>query len=253
MPYVCDRCHRTVERLISLADAERTADATLFAESQRPQYDYLCITCVREVLQISDEDLIREERRLADDTEFLLNLTKGRLAQVLVETLFLQFGYEVYPFGYESYFTNIIKHMRKGTANVPARKVRASPDLFVYDREINDGFFLEVKATSTRDESSYWVSQFTLDTYRDHWPEAILVVYCIATGNLYCKQIAEIYQQPLPIEKSSSSGWQNYVLNLPRDFHSLPDIFRLVDRQHYDAYLLKLMKVIQAFAPHSSA
>ncbi len=252
MTYVCSRCNQAVDKLVALGDVETTAWLTETTNTQWTEYDYVCVTCARQLLGITDEDLIREARRLANDTDFHLNLTKGRLAQVLIEMVFVEFGYEVYPFGYESYLTNIIMHMKRGTANIPVRKVRATPDLFVYDREANDGFLIEVKATSTWDETRYWLSKLTFDTYQAHWPEAVLVVYCIPTGNIYCQQISQINQQDLLVEKSPTSGWPNYVLNLPRDFQTLPDRFRLIDHVKYEDFKLRLIEIFVSFGSHNS-
>lgn len=179
-------------------------------------------------------------------------MAKGRLAQVIIETIFHEFGYEVYPFGYESYFTNIVKHMRKGNANISTRKVRATPDLFVYDREANDGFIPEIKASSTWDETRYWLSKLTFDTYQTYWPEAILVVYCIPTGNIYCQQISQINQQELLVEQSPTSGWSNYVLNLHKNFQTLPDRFRLIDHAKYENFKPRLMEILVSFGSHNS-
>lgn len=247
MAYVCNRCGQTVDKIIALGDAEETAWITDTINVPAPQYEYVCITCAREILNITEEDLIREERRPANDTEFNLRLVKGQLAQVLMEIIFLEFGYEVYPFGYESYLTNIIRHMRKGTANIPARKVRATPDLFVYDREANDGFFIEVKATSTRDETHYCILKSTFDIYRAHWPEAFIVVYCIPSGNIYCRQISQISLELLPEEQSPYTEWINYVLNLERDFQTLPEQFRLVEPIRYEAFIPRLKDILASF------
>ena len=252
MTYFCSRCENTVDKLVALGDAEESAWVTEVINVPAPQYQYICVTCAREILDITDQDLIREERRLADDTEFHLRLVKGQIAQVLVELIFLEFGYEVYPFGYESYLTNIIRHMRKGTANVPTRKVRATPDLFVYDREENDGYFLEVKATSTRNEEHYWMSKLTLDIYQQHWPGAFVVVYCIPTGNIYCKQVSEIDSKTLLQEQSSATGYTNYVLNLVQDFQTLPERFRLIETGRYQVFLSRLKQVLIDFGKVSS-
>jgi hypothetical protein len=153
----------------------------------------------------------------------LLNLLKGRLAQVVIETIFREFGYEVYPYGYESYLTNIIRFLRKANANIPARKVRATPDLFVYDRERNEGFFLEVKATNTPDETRFWISTSALQTYLTHWQETVLVIYCIPSVNIYRRPIMDIRPEELPKQQSSVTGCENYMLNLKTSFFRLPD------------------------------
>lgn len=166
------------------------------------------------------------------------------MAQVVVEMIFQEFGYEVYPHGYESYLTNIIKFMKKEGANIPVRKVRATPDLFIYDSESNEGFFLEVKATTTSDEAKYWIPQSTLREYQIYWPEAILVIYCISSMNIYCRSVNEISIDQLPVEQSPVSGGNNYVINLEQDFQILPDRFRLIDATGYQKFCERVRKEV---------
>jgi hypothetical protein len=92
----------------------------------------------------------------------------------------------------------------------------------------------------------------TFDTYNAHWPEAILVVYCLPTGNIYCQQVSQINQQELSIEQSPTSGWPNYILNLHKDFHTLADKFRLIDHIKYENFKLRLMDVFVSFGSHNS-
>ena len=209
MSYECSKCGKIVEKLVAIDDAYRSAEESAtwsgLLETPWPHTytDYVCITCAREILEISDEDLIREERSTRIETEFQINLLKGRLAQVVIEAIFQEFGYEVYPYGYESYLTNIIKSMRKGTANIVVSKIRATPDLFVYDRELNEGFSLEIKATNTHDETKFWIRKPTLQSYITHWPEATLIIYCLQSMNIYCRQVKDIPLDQLPVEQVS--------------------------------------------------
>ena len=258
MPYECSKCGKIAEKLVAIDDAYRSAEDTAqwsgLLEMPWPSIytDYVCITCARKILNISDEDLIREERLTKIETEFQINLLKGRLSQVVIETIFQEFGYEVYPYGYESYLTNIIKSMRKGNANIPVRKLRATPDLIVYDRELNDGFFLEVKATNTPDETKFWISKPTLQSYITYWPEAILIIYCIQSMNIYCRQVKDISPEQLPIEQGPViDGHETYIVNLQSGFLTLPQCFRLIEADRYQDFCQRIRKVLQNF--HQSA
>jgi DNA-directed RNA polymerase subunit RPC12/RpoP len=246
--YKCSRCGKVVPKLIPLDDADASSQYTSILGMPYSSTDYVCISCARQILAISDEDLIQEERNTKLETEFLLNLLKGRLAQVVIETVFREFGYEVYPYGYESYLTNIIKFLRKGNANIPARKVRATPDIFIYDRELNDGFLIEIKATNTPDESKFWISKNAFQTYLVYWPETVLVVYCIPTLNIYCRPINSIHPEELPIERSGITDTENYVLNLKSDFYSLPKHFRLVEPIRYESLRQRIQGIIRQFS-----
>lgn len=246
MPDRCERCGKTVEKLIPIDDAESSAQYSETVGVPYPCTDNVCITCAREILGISDKDLIREERLNARDTHFLLNKLKGQLAQVVLETIFLEFGYEVYPYGYESHLTNIIKFMRRKDANIPVRKMRATPDLFIYDREINEGFFLEVKATTDL-KTNYRISQSVLQGYQRYWPESILVVYCLPSMNIYCRPLNEISIDQLVIKQFPATGDNNYVINLEQDFQLLPDHFRLIDANGYREFCNSVRGVVSQF------
>jgi DNA-directed RNA polymerase subunit RPC12/RpoP len=254
MAYQCSRCGRSVEKLVPIDDAYRSAEESAtwsgLLETPWPQTytEYVCVTCARQILGISDDDLIREERLTRIETEFQINLLKGRLSQVVIEAIFQEFGYEVYPYGYESYLTNIIKSMRKGNANISVRKLRATPDLIVYDRELNEGFFLEVKATNTPDETKFWISKPTLQNYTTYWPEAILVVYCIPSMNTYCRQIKDISPEQLQIEQGPiTSGHETYLVNLQSEFLSLPQCFRLIEADRYQDFCQRIRGVLKNF------
>jgi len=251
MSDICCRCGRKVEKLIPIDDAYRSAEESAtwsgLLEVPWPQTytEYVCLTCARKILNITEEDLIHEERLTKIETEFHINLLKGRLAQVIIEAIFQEFGYEVYPYGYESNLTNIIKFLRKPDANIPVRKLRATPDIFVYDREVNDGFFIEIKATNTPDETSYWISKSTLDTYNAFWSEAILTIYCLLSMNIYCCKIQDIHIEQLPIVKSPVSGHENYIINLKSEFLTLPDFFRLIEPTRYNDFINRIRGVIK--------
>lgn len=246
MPYRCERCGKTVEKLIPIDDADSSAQYSEIVGVPYPCTDNVCITCATEILGISDKDLIREERLNAMDTNFLPSKLKGQLAQVVLEAIFQEFGYEVYPYGYESYLTNIIKFMKRKDANIPVRKMRATPDLFIYDREINEGFFLEVKATTDL-KTNYRISQSVLQGYQRYWPESILVVYCLPSMNIYCRPLNEISIDQLSIKQFPVTGGNNYVINLEQDFQLLLDHFRLIDANGYQEFCNSVRGVVSQF------
>jgi len=141
--------------------------------------------------------------------------------------------------------------MRKGNANISVRKLRATPDLIVYDRELNDGFFLEVKATNTSDETKFWISKPVLQSYITYWPEAVLIIYCIRSMNIYCHQVEDISIEQLPTEPALIDGHEVYVINLQSKFLALPEYFRLIEADRYRDFCQRIRGVLQNF--HQSA
>lgn len=234
---ICPRCKRETNKLIELDDAESTSQYSELLGIPYPQSYYLCIDCAKEYLGITDEDLIELDIKKSRNTSFNINLLKGKIAQVIVETVFLEFGYEVYPYGYESYFTNIIKHLRRESPNAPIRQVRATPDLFVYDRLKNVGYFAEVKANGWSDENNYWLSKYSFDAYRQFWNEAILIVFCIPSKNIYCKPISHIETPELNVVTSPVTGYKVYEVNLKATFHTIPEYFDRVPEDEYSKFM----------------
>jgi len=236
----CPKCGKTVEKLIELDDALTSMQYTeLIGVSYRASRLY-CITCAREVLGISDEDLIREERNLAMNPDFYIRLLGGRIGQAILESIFRNFGYEVYPYGYESYLTNIIKHMRKGLPNATVSQIRATPDMLVYDRELNEGFLLEVK-TTTQNPKQFWIESKQIRRYKKLWSGSILTVIHTPSLGFYCKAIDHIDVAALTeATPSFAPDKQGYNLDLEEQFDNLSTVFRLVDPQALSEYIERI-------------
>ena len=128
----CPGCGKYVPKLFPLDNADVSSQWSALVEVAYPCTDYLCIKCITQRVGITKRDVDREER-VEDNTYFNINLLKGNIAQSIIGMIFRDCGYEVYPFGHESYFTNIIKNLKKGSANITAKYVvqNISLSLFV--------------------------------------------------------------------------------------------------------------------------
>lgn len=247
--YKCPICGRNVEKLIPIDDGYASAQYTELIGIPCPDTNYYCISCAREKLGISDADLIREERSLNQlrNNHFHINALKGGIAQKIIEAIFLEFGYEVYPFGYESYFTNIIKSMSRIGSNKPVFKIRSTPDIVVYDREIGEGFIIEIKATTYNSEN-YRINKKNLSNYLMFWPETLLMVFCIRTFEIYCSPISHLSESNNQ-ESCFDNGHPCYIINLKRDFHLIHNFFRLIDVETYNEFISEISDTVSLFSP----
>lgn len=233
----CPKCGRLVEKLIKLDDAFTSAQYTQLTGVPYFTSDHYCITCARMALGISDEDLIKEERALTKNPSFLINLIKGRIGQVIIEGIFRNFGYEVYPYGYESYLTNIIKNLRKTGFDSTVRQIRSTPDTLVYDRELNEGFLLEIKST-TLSPDNYWIRKDQLEQYQKLWSAAVLVVVHTPTLEIFCKTIEQIDLASLTVTSPNFANQKKgYSINLVDKFVKLSDLFRLIEQQELNTFI----------------
>jgi hypothetical protein len=183
--------------------------------------------------------------RKGGESNFYLDLIKGGIAQVIVRTILERFGYEVYPYGFENYFSSITRSVPKPSASIPAKQIRATPDLLVFDRKNNKVFFVEVKGTSGKDERRFSLRMDKLDDYRSYWEEAILVIYCFRSGKVYCEKISQINY-----DEAGTRARDNKlvsVLNLKRDFRDLPSQFQLIEAEKYQEFCGEIRGVVKQF------
>jgi hypothetical protein len=74
---------------------------------------------------------------------FNYNMIKGRIAEALIEQLFIKLNYRVYRYGMENTIPGIME-LLKGVRSDVATTIRRMPDFVIQD-EKNEAFFVEVK------------------------------------------------------------------------------------------------------------
>lgn len=75
------------------------------------------------------------------------NMIKGRLGEALIESLFLDLGFNVYRYGMENTIPGIMKLLR-GIRNDTANSIRKMPDFVVQHPKNKEVYFIEVKFRS---------------------------------------------------------------------------------------------------------
>lgn len=82
---------------------------------------------------------------LADrDWNYRYNMIKGRIAETLIQELFLSLEYNVFHYGMENTIPGIME-LLKGVKSEVATEIRRMPDFVVQNPKTNDVFFVEVK------------------------------------------------------------------------------------------------------------
>lgn len=100
---------------------------------------------------------------------FSLNSIKGRVAETIIQELFLAHGFNVFHYGMERSIPGIAQLTRK--TNGPVRdKIRSMPDFVVQDPRNNRLHFVEVKYRAS--------GQFSIDDIKGDypWPHAFFIV-----------------------------------------------------------------------------
>ncbi|MDG1731049.1 MAG: hypothetical protein P8K68_01585 [Algibacter sp.] len=86
-----------------------------------------------------------EETGLTDkERNFRYNMIKGRIAETLIQELFLSLGYNVFHYGMENTIPGIME-LLKGVKTEVANEIRRMPDFVIQNPSTNEVFFIEVK------------------------------------------------------------------------------------------------------------
>ncbi len=78
------------------------------------------------------------------DKNYRYNMIKGRIAETLIQELFLSLGYNVFRYGMENTIPGIME-LLKGVKSEVATEIRRMPDFVVQNPNDKEVFFVEVK------------------------------------------------------------------------------------------------------------
>jgi hypothetical protein len=104
----------------------------------------LCLECYKNKDEVPAEKKaeVKEVKKEAKDSSWVYNLIKGRIAETLIEELFLSLGFQVFKYGMENTIPGIME-LLKGVKDEVAMDIKRMPDLVVYkDSRAN---FIEIK------------------------------------------------------------------------------------------------------------
>lgn len=135
--------------------------------------DYYCSECKKEIsnkeydysVEHYDESLCREhqkiilkketneERGLSEkESKYREGMIKGRIAETLIEELFLTLGYNVFRYGMENTVPGVIE-LLKGVRSDVATNIRRMPDFVVQHPKTKEVYFIEVKFRTSEEFS----------------------------------------------------------------------------------------------------
>lgn len=78
------------------------------------------------------------------ESNYRFNMIKGRIAETLIQEMFLSLGYNVFRYGMENTIPGIME-LLKGVKSDVANEIRRMPDFVVQNPNNNEVYFVEVK------------------------------------------------------------------------------------------------------------
>lgn len=105
--------------------------------------DGLCLSCYKN--ENKADVLVAEQAGLKDkEWTYHYNMIKGRIAETLIQELFLSLKFNVFRYGMENTIPGIME-LLKGVRTDVAKDIKNMPDFVVQDPRSNSVYFVEVK------------------------------------------------------------------------------------------------------------
>ena len=161
---------------------------------------------------------------------------KGNIFREIVKVMLEKSGYTVYPYGYESALPDVKSKLRDARDSKTTRRIKSSPDLLVYDDQINDLMLVEVKM---RSRAPPQIKPREIENYKEFWNDCILVVVVPVDNIFYAQRISELETKQ--------------VYYSIKEFKKFQDIFtrvRTEDISHYKDIALQNMKIHKPYSTY---
>jgi hypothetical protein len=180
-----------------------------------------------------DMESNREVKKGLSLSKFHDDLIEGGAIKELIKVLLEKSGYTVYPYGYESTFSDVRRKLtEKETKNSrTVRRIRSSPDFLVYDEIKKDLMLVEVKMRRAPKENKILIYGEKIAGYKEFWNDSILVIVVPCSKVFYAQGVSELEVR------------QEY--DATTDFQRLEDIFTRVKEEDVVHFREKALKSLE--------
>lgn len=156
----------------------------------------LCLTCYREKQSSNTEN--EESKGLNDrDRNYRYGMIKGRIAETLIQELFLSLGYNVFRYGMENTIPGIME-LLKGVRSDVAQEIRRMPDFVIQDPKSKSVYFIEVKFRAS--------GEFKLTDLPKNYPYENAFIILVSKKHIKCISVDELKEG-----KEITTSSRNYL------------------------------------------
>ncbi len=127
------------------------------------------------------------------------NMIKGRIAETLIQELFLSLGYNVFRYGMENTIPGIME-LLKGVRSDVAEEIKRMPDFVMQNPDSKDVYFIEVKFRASE--------EFSLKNLTKNYPYENAYIILVSKKHIKCITVTELKDG-----KEISPTSQNYLGN----------------------------------------
>ena len=117
------------------------------------------------------------------DYNYRYGMIKGRIAETLIQELFLSLNYNVFRFGMENTIPGIME-LLKGVRSDVAQEIRRMPDFVIQNRDSKDVHFVEVKFRAS--------GEFSLRDLPENYPYTNAYIILVSKRHIKCLTYEEL-------------------------------------------------------------
>jgi len=110
-------------------------------------------------------------------------MIKGRIAETLIQELFLSLDYNVFRFGMENTIPGIME-LLKGVRSDVAQDIRRMPDFVIQNRRTKDVHFVEVKFRAS--------GEFSINDLPEDYPYTNAYIILVSKKHIKCLTFQEL-------------------------------------------------------------
>lgn len=133
---------------------------------------------------IDFDDIELETTGLSDkERNFRYGMIKGRIAETLIQELFLSLGYNVFRFGMENTIPGIMD-LLKGVRSDVAQEIRRMPDFVMQNPITKEVYFVEVKFRAS--------GEFKLKDLPKNYPYENAYIVLVSKKHIKCITVKEL-------------------------------------------------------------
>jgi hypothetical protein len=133
------------------------------------------------------------------EKSYRYGMIKGRIAETLIQELFLSLGYNVFRYGMENTIPGIME-LLKGVRSDVAQEIRRMPDFVMQNPKTKDVYFVEVKFRAS--------GEFKLKDLPKNYPYENAYIILVSKKHIKCITVTELQEG-----KEITSTTHNYLGN----------------------------------------
>jgi len=159
----------------------------------------LCLKCykAKDSKEVSVKETATTKGLSDKDRNYRYNMIKGRIAETLIQELFLSLDYNVFRYGMENTIPGIME-LLKGVRSDVAQEIRRMPDFVVQEPNSKQVFFIEVKFRAS--------GEFKLKDLPKNYPYENAYIILVSKKHIKCITVEE-----LQAGKEINESTRNYL------------------------------------------